>query len=104
MRRSTLSKPHTRASNEGDTCMGHRKFGWFAAASVLAFGMSPAAWAGTLTIDALVGGAPTGANYVNFENLSLGSAGGTSNGVSVSFAGDGGVVQGSSSGVNAPPY
>ena len=55
-------------------------------------------------VTASVGGAPTGVNYVNFDNLTLGSAGGVSNGVTVSFAGDGQAVQGSQSGVYAAPY
>ena len=31
----------------------------------------------SLIVNALVGGAPTGASYANFDNLALGSAGGT---------------------------
>ncbi len=55
-------------------------------------------------IEAAVGGAPTGVNYVNFDNLPLGSAGGTSGGIAVTFAGEGHAVQGSVSGSYAAPY
>lgn len=78
----------------------------WAAAGALAVcfgGMSPAAQAG-LTVTASVGGAPTGVNYVNFDNLSLGNSGGVSNGITVSFTGDGQAVQGSVSGLYAAPY
>ncbi len=67
---------------------------------------SPVAQA-DLSWTALVGGAPTGVNYVNFDNpvtLPLGSAGGTSGGVGVSFTPDGQAVQGSVSGLYAAPY
>jgi len=70
--------------------------------AVLALGWTPAQ--ATLTVSAAVGGAPTGVNYVNFDNLSLGSAGGTSNGVTVSFTPDGQAVQGSLANVYAAPY
>ena len=43
--------------------------------SLCLVGMSPVARAG-ITIDASVGGAPTGVNYVNFDDLTLGAAGG----------------------------
>jgi hypothetical protein len=65
--------------------------------------MSPVARAG-ITIDATVGGAPTGVNYANFDNLALGSAGGISNGITVSFGADGQAVQGSQSGLYAAPF
>ncbi len=58
----------------------------------------------SLMIDASVGGAPTGVNYVNFDDLTLGSVGGVSGGVTVSFSGDGQAVQGSESGQYAAPY
>jgi hypothetical protein len=58
----------------------------------------------TLTVSAAVGGAPTGVNYVNFDNLALGSAGGISDGVGVAFDPDGQAVQGSDGGVYAAPY
>ena len=51
-----------------------------------------------------VGGVPTGVNYANFDTLPLGSMGGTSGGITVSFGGDGQAVQGSLSGVYAAPY
>jgi hypothetical protein len=63
----------------------------------------PAAHA-ALTIDAMVGGAPTGVNYVNFDALSLGNAGGVSGGISVSYSGDAQTVQGASSGIYAAPF
>ena len=71
---------------------------------VIVEGMSPAARAGGLTVSASVGGAPTGVSYANFDNLPLGAAGGVSDGISVSFTGDGQAVQGSQSGVYAAPY
>ena len=59
----------------------------------------------SLVINSSVGGAPTGVDYVNFNNLALGSAGGTSGGLVVSFtSGNGAVVQGSASGLYAAPY
>jgi hypothetical protein len=75
-------------------------------AGVLSFclvGMNPVARA-SITIDASVGGAPTGVTYANFDGLPLGAAGGTSNGITVSFTADGQAVQGSQSGVYAAPY
>jgi hypothetical protein len=66
-------------------------------------GLSPIARAG-ITYDASVGGAPTGVNYANFDGLPLGAAGGISNGITVSFTGDGQAVQGSQSGVYAAPF
>lgn len=58
----------------------------------------------TLTVSAAVGGAPTGVNYVNFDDLPLGSTGGSSQGVGVAFDPDGQAVQGSASGLYAAPY
>jgi hypothetical protein len=77
-----------------------------AAAGVLSLGlagMSPAARAG-LVVNALVGGAPTGVNYVNFDNLPLSAAGGLSNGIAVSFTGDAQAVQGSVANFYAEPF
>jgi hypothetical protein len=71
--------------------------------SLCLIGASPAARAG-LTVTASVGGAPTGVNYVNFNNLPLGNTGGTSGGVGVSFTTDGQAVQGSLANVYAAPY
>ena len=71
--------------------------------SVCLVGMNPVAQAG-LTISASVGGAPTGVNYVNFDLVPLGSGGGSSGGVGVSFGSDGQAVQGSLSDVYAAPY
>lgn len=70
--------------------------------AALALGWTPAQ--ATLTVSAAIGGAPTGVNYVNFDNLPLGSAGGVSNGITVSFTLDGQAVQGSLSGIYAAPY
>jgi hypothetical protein len=78
----------------------------FVAAGVLSFGLSalsPVAKAG-ITISSSVGGAPTGVNYANFDNLTLGSTGGVSGGITVSFGPDGQAVQGSQSGLYAAPY
>lgn len=57
-----------------------------------------------LMVNASVGGAATGANYANFDNLAVGSGGGASGGVNVSFTGSGQVVNGASSGAYAAPY
>jgi hypothetical protein len=57
-----------------------------------------------LMVSAAVGGAATGNNYVNFNNLALGAAGGASGGATVSFSGTGAVVTGASSGLYAAPY
>jgi len=73
------------------------------AALALALTVSAAANA-SLIVSASVGGAPLGVNYVNFDSLALGSAGGTSGGIGVSFNPDGGVVNGSLSGYYAAPY
>ncbi len=59
----------------------------------------------SLIVNALVGGAPSGANYANFDNLPLGSAGGMSGGIGVSFTtGDGQVVTGAAASLYAAPY
>jgi hypothetical protein len=59
----------------------------------------------SVIVSSAVGGAPTGVSYANFDNLSLGSAGGTSGGIGVSFlSGDGGIVQGAASGLYAAPF
>jgi hypothetical protein len=76
------------------------------AASMLALGLGfAAAPANAALITAsLVGGVPTGVNYVNFDNLPLGAAGGTSGGVAVSFVPDGQTVTGAASGLYAAPF
>jgi hypothetical protein len=52
-----------------------------------------------------VGGAPTGVNYVNFDNLPSGNAGGASGAIGVSFtSGDGAVVTGALVNKYAAPY
>jgi hypothetical protein len=58
----------------------------------------------SLIVNAAVGGAPTGVNYVNFDDLALGGAGGTSGGIGVSFTGDAQVVTGASGGFYAAPF
>jgi len=62
----------------------------------------------TLTISGSVGGAAIGAYKVNFDDLALGSGGGTANGpngsVNVSFVTDGQSVVGAVAGQYAPPY
>ncbi len=59
----------------------------------------------SLIVNSSVGGAPAGADYVNFDNLALGSAGGTSGGIGVAFtSGNGAVVQGAASGFYAAPF
>jgi len=55
-------------------------------------------------INATVGGAATGVNYANFDSLPLGSAGGVSGGISVSFNPDGQTVVGASDGFYAAPF
>lgn len=76
------------------------------AASALAAGLCMATAANaTLTLTPLVGGAPTGAMHENFDNLTLGTAGGlTTSGITVSFSPDGQAVQGGLSGSYAAPY
>lgn len=77
--------------------------GWMAAGALgIVAGAMPAH--ATLSVSAAVGGAPTGVNYVNFDALPLGDAGGTSAGVTVSFTPDGQAVQGAASGIYAAPY
>ncbi|MHB1204535.1 MAG: Npun_F0296 family exosortase-dependent surface protein [Rhodospirillaceae bacterium] len=70
------------------------------AGAVFACGSAQASF----SINATVGGAPMGANYVNFDNLPLGPGAGSSGGLGVSFISDGSVVTGASSGVYAAPY
>ena len=57
-----------------------------------------------LLVDATVGGAPTGVNYVTFDGLSLGNAGGVSGGITVSYSGTAQTVQGAASGLYAAPF
>ncbi len=58
----------------------------------------------SFVIDATVGGAATGVTYANFDNLPLGSLGGVSNGITVSFVPDGQTVTGAVSGIYAAPF
>ena len=86
-----------------------RVFGVFrflavAGALIAAFSIASGVSYGSITVSGSVGGAATGVNYANFDNLGLGSGGGTSGGISVSFTPDGQVVNGSSSGAYAAPY
>ncbi len=61
-----------------------------------------------LTVTGSVGGAPTGVNKVNFDNLTLGAVGGTAIGpngsVGVSFVTDGQAVVGAVNGAFAEPF
>ena len=77
---------------------------YFAVTACLAFAIVANQASATVIVSSSVGGAPTGLDYANFDNLSLGSGGGTSGGLTVSFTGDAGVVQGSASGLYAAPY
>jgi len=59
----------------------------------------------TLLVSASVGGAPNGANYVNFDNLPLGNGAGVSGGVGVTFtSGDAAAVAGALVNRYAAPY
>ena len=101
-----ISKSHIQAHYDLGTYMVNRWLVKYIATGVLCFcflGMNTSAWAG-ITISAAVGGAPTGVNYANFDDLQLGATGGTSAGVTVSFTGDGQAVEGSLSGQYASPY
>ena len=85
--------------------MTHRIVHSFAAVCVLVLWLtwaSPVAHA-ELIFYSVVGGVPTGVNYVNFDNLTLGNTGGTSGGIDVSFASDGQAVQGTADD-SAQPY
>jgi hypothetical protein len=76
------------------------------ARAILAAGLVCAAGGAhaALMVSAAVGGAATGNNYVNFDNLALGAAGGASNGVTVSFGANGAVVAGPNTDTYAAPY
>lgn len=82
------------------------RFPTIAAVSALAIGLSAvSAPAGAVLVwSSAVGGTPTGASYANFDDLALGSAGGTSGGINVSFVPDGQTVTGALSGKYAAPY
>lgn len=73
-------------------------------ALALGIGLVPGQANAALIVNPLVGGAPTGVNYANFDNLPLGAAGGTSGGVGVSFVPDGQAVTGASAGLYAAPF
>jgi hypothetical protein len=82
-----------------------RSFKTVTAATGLALGLLGLASTANaaLTLTSTIGGVPTGVNYVNFDNLPLSAAGGSSGGVAVSFSSDGKAVQGA--GANyAPPF
>lgn len=77
------------------------------AAGALVAGLGLAATANaTPVLHASVGGVPNaiGTNYANFDNLAIGSAGGTSGGIMVSFAPDAQTANGSMNGLYAAPY
>lgn len=75
----------------------------FVAYGALILALSAGAHA-ALMVNATIGGAPTGVTYVDFDLLPLGSAGGVSGGVTVSFSGTGQTVQGAQSGLYAAPF
>jgi hypothetical protein len=76
------------------------------AIAALTFGVAASAppAAAAITSSAVIGGGPMDpqAHFANFDNLSLGNAGGTSGGVSVSFAGGGIAVTGTTGTYTAP--
>ena len=77
------------------------------AGSVLVAGLCLAATAvdaTPITLTAAVGGVPTGTNYANFDSIPLGSAGGTSNGITVQFSPDAQAVQGGKPNLYAAPF
>ena len=85
--------------------MKHAKHVSTAALAIAALFGSINAASANLVVNASVGGAPTGANYVNFDNLALGNAGGMSGGIGVAFtSGDSQAVQGALAGKYAAPY
>lgn len=74
------------------------------AAIVLATSVSIGSANAAFIVSPLVGGAPVGVSYANFDNLPLGAAGGTSGGINVSFVPDGQTVAGASTGLYAAPF
>jgi hypothetical protein len=75
------------------------------AALAIAVAMAGSASADTITVSGSVGGAPTGVIHENFNNLPLGSGGGSSaTGIGVSFTPDGQAVTGSVDSKYAAPY
>lgn len=74
------------------------------AAMTAAVATTPETANAALMVQATVGGAPTGVSYVSFDSLSLGNAGGVSNGITVSYTGTGRTVQGAASGLYAAPF
>jgi hypothetical protein len=79
---------------------GPRVLGLLTAALLLSASHAGAA---TLTVTGGVGDTPTGNTFVTFDGLTLGSTGGTSNGVTVTFSPDAAAVQGTT-GTYAEPY
>lgn len=75
-----------------------------AAVALALTGLATSAYAGPIVQNSTVGGAPTGVSFTNFDNLALGTAGGVSNGITVSFQNDGAVVQGTNNPINAAPF
>ena len=78
-----------------------RELGVVSGALLLSIGYANAS---TLNVSSSVGGAPTGVYYVNFDNLSLGTAGGSSGNINVLLTPNAQVVNGSASGQYAAPY
>lgn len=72
---------------------------------ILALGLTGTAVnAAPLTVSGSVGGAPTGVVLDNLDWLSLGSVGGTNNGVTINFTPDAKAVQGGETGKYAAPF
>ena len=67
-------------------------------------GNSTIACASPLTVTTTVGGVPASGTVIDLAALPLGNAGGTVDGVSLSFAGTAGVVQGTTPGYYTAPY
>lgn len=89
------------------SAMTVRKLLVLSAVVATAFVSQPAS-AGIISYNTAVGGAPEGANKINFDLMTLGSAGGSASGPSgsavVSFTGDAKIVSGSVEGQYAAPY
>jgi len=80
------------------------KFQTLAAAAALTVGFAVGSAQAALVVSSVVGGAATGANKSNFDACALGAGGCVDGGASVTFSSDGRVVNGSQSGVYAPPF
>jgi hypothetical protein len=81
-----------------------RTFQTLAAAAALSVGFAVGSAQANLVVSSVIGGAATGANHANFDACTLGAGGCTDNGIGVTFTPDGGVVNGSASGLYAAPF